>query len=193
MRTQSRVQRRGWVLLALEAVLFALLVGLLVSAAWSVSRGAPRRRRLIEVTDALTSAIAQGRRFSAQNNVIVSAHFSLGTSSWSVASGAPDVASTTSILSLKLGPTADEETTGKWRFLDFRSLSGQAVGPSFVFFPDGNLQGGEVELGWPDLRRNLRMERSGEIVLRFVTPPRKKKGDESAPPFYDDTWKGAAE
>ena len=68
---------------------------------------------------------------------------------------------------LNLEPPVGSLDEASWEFLRFRTRRGEAGLPSFVFFPDGWVQGGEVELGWRHLQRWIKMDETGRLTFRF--------------------------
>jgi hypothetical protein len=62
--------------------------------------------------------------------------------------------------------SGDNPAAGKgWRFIAFRGPEGERLEPNFVFFPDGTVQGGMVEMGWDDLRAVIGLDASGHMTV----------------------------
>ena len=126
----------------------------------------PQPSMVARVVAELADDIDRGRRFSAEHGVITLAHFSIGTDHWSVTStaaaraGAP----TAPTLYRRSDPTRGD-LLPQWRFTSFRGLDGRAAAPSFVFFPDGAVQGGEIDIVAPERRATVRMGADGALSV----------------------------
>ncbi len=140
----------------------------------NTGQGYPREemRRILEAeTGKIQQAIENGRRYGREKGLLIEAHFALGTNQWSVRSadaiegtGARTSASY-QVQSTRLSSRSQAEVT--WQFLSFRGPGDTAADPVFVFFPDGDVQGGAVRLGWEGFTRVLQLDNSGRIQCRF--------------------------
>lgn len=136
-------------------------------------RGYPREemRRILEVeTGKIQQAIENGRRYGRERGLLIEVHFALGTNQWSVRSadaieGTGVKAASYLVQSSRLSSRSQAEVT--WQFLSFRGPGNSAADPVFVFFPDGDVQGGAVRLGWEGFTRVLELDNSGRIQCRF--------------------------
>ncbi|HNY26652.1 MAG TPA: hypothetical protein PLA90_05525 [Candidatus Sumerlaeota bacterium] len=139
----------------------------------NVGRGYPREemRRILEVeTGKIQQAIEDGRRYGHEKGLLIEAHFALGTNQWSVRSadaveGTGARTASYQVQSPRSSSRSQAEVT--WQFLSFRGPGNSAADPVFVFFPDGDVQGGAVRLGWEGFTRVLELDNSGRIQCRF--------------------------
>jgi hypothetical protein len=129
-------------------------------------------RRILEMeTEKIQQAIENGRRYGRERGLLIEAHFALGTNQWSVhsadANETPSNHSSSSyqIQSARFASRSQAEVT--WQFLSFRGPGDTAADPVFVFFPDGDVQGGAVHLGWEGFTRVLELDRTGRIQCRY--------------------------
>ena len=131
-------------------------------------RGAEARALLRRAAAAILKAIETGRAFGYSANSVVEAHFAIGTGHWVVREAA---APGTTPQFVVASPAPPEDQAGKvagaegWRFRAFRGAEGERFDPMFVFFPDGTVQGGMVEMGWDNERAVIGLDASGKASV----------------------------
>lgn len=132
------------------------------------------RRILTAETDRMVAAMEEGRAFGRENQVIVEAHFSVGTNQWSVRSlnafGSRAPATSLTLRLSSRNPWPATQPGMDWRFRTFRALDGETAGPVVAYFPGGHVWGGEIRLGWDTLLRVVRVDDKGAVACRFETP-----------------------
>lgn len=130
-------------------------------------RGEMNQQQVLEhEAGRIEEALRRGRRFSQEHDTIVEAHFTPGTNNWRVRSVVSDeqAAATSPTLDVRSPVRRSYED---WQFRSFLSPTGEAASPTFVFFPDGFAQGGEVEFGWDTLQCWLRVDEKGRMTFHI--------------------------